>query len=73
MVMKQELENVAPEIKEIESLANLSDFKNIVDFTEDSLKNDEFEFGSEGFDEEDSFEGKKRLILKRIKPRLKST
>ena len=47
MGRKQSLENVAPEIKEIDSLISISEFKDISDYMEDGSKEDTFELDTE--------------------------
>jgi len=62
MARKQELENVIPEIKEVDALSNLSDFKDVADFINEDSKSGEFEFESGAFEREESFEDKNGSI-----------
>ncbi len=65
MARKQEFENVAPDIKEVDSLAHLSDFKDVADFMGEDSKNGEFDFNTEEFDREDSIDVKSNNLKER--------
>ena len=56
MDRKQDLETLTPEIREIESLSNLSDFKDISDYNEDDFSSDVYELDSEDLEQEDTSE-----------------
>ncbi len=60
MARKQELENVTPEIKEIDPLTNLSDFKDVAVYIGENSDTGEFEFDAEEYEHQDSIEAKNR-------------
>ena len=68
MDRKQDLETVTPEIKEIESLSNLSNFKELSDYDGDQMNSEVFEFDSEEFEGSDPPELKKTSSKDSNKP-----